>query len=550
MNATARLTSFRNDLGPAVWRSFVLSVLTGILWFSVETFFVYVLQAFMVSLHFVPIENTLVGKFPFIVNHALSALLLFGVLRAIAGFLKSFTVNLTYYRFIAEQRKYLFEIGLRSAHLRGGNDVASLFGDITTNASLLMQYLCLLFCGLFSSFLFFAFGLLLAPVEMMIGILLLLLFVYPFRKLGQKMKKAGEGISKEWAHVNGSLLSGLRNHFLLRVYRRTDQEIADANLRIDAYARHGIDNARAFSILSVYPLLVGITVLTILTMVAQKITMTSPAVLVSFFYIFIRLSQSASEASANYSLARFYWPAFKILMSTTRSRGNYVAETSTSRSTVTRVHSLKFDGVTFGFDAARTLFTNLSFELGEGQRLAIVGESGSGKSTLLTLIFGLIKPVQGRILVNDQPLAELGTSYYESIGYVGPEPFVTERSVRDNLLFGHPSPEAVLDDRLWEALRVSELEKEIRAFPEGLDYQLKEAHRLSTGQKQRVSIARAFLRRPSLFIFDEGTGNLDQKTEKTVIANLRAALGQTLFIFVTHRAELALASDQVVSLTV
>ncbi len=163
----------------------------------------------------------------------------------------------------------------------------------------------------------------------------------------------------------------------------------------------------------------------------------------------------------------------------------------------------------------------------------IKGESGSGKSTLLSLILGMYQPVSGQITINGFEINSIRDYLYERIAYVGPDPYLIKGTLRENLLYGNST---YLDDKkLIETLKLVQCETLLNSLPDGLNTILNEAAKLSTGQKQRLAIAKALLRHPKLLIMDESTANLDHKTEKEIIDNLKNILGSITSVIVSHK---------------
>jgi ABC-type multidrug transport system fused ATPase/permease subunit len=160
---------------------------------------------------------------------------------------------------------------------------------------------------------------------------------------------------------------------------------------------------------------------------------------------------------------------------------------------------------------------------------------------------GLLKPTAGQILINGKPVEEIRSSLAETIAYVGPEPYLLPGTVRENLLY--PKTKAVIDDQiLWQALRDSHIDHVIEGFPKGLDHLLFEDTQLSTGQKQRLALARALIRQPGLLILDEATANIDVETEGKIIQTLIKKKASMLITVVSHRSTFDAIADQVMSL--
>ncbi len=133
------------------------------------------------------------------------------------------------------------------------------------------------------------------------------------------------------------------------------------------------------------------------------------------------------------------------------------------------------------------------------------------------------------------------------VAYVGPEPYLISGTVRENLLYGHQSKDQVTDADLWQALGLAQLESEIRSLPGSLDAKLNEQTQMSTGQKQRLAIARALLRKPQMLILDEATANLDGQTEDRFIQCLRPLLPRLTTVIISHKGSFnALATSTII----
>jgi ABC-type bacteriocin/lantibiotic exporter with double-glycine peptidase domain len=173
--------------------------------------------------------------------------------------------------------------------------------------------------------------------------------------------------------------------------------------------------------------------------------------------------------------------------------------------------------------------------IGAGEACAIMGVSGSGKSTLLGLLMGMLAPTSGTIRVGGKSTDEYFADPDLRLGFVGPEPFLIEGTVRENLLYGVRRPN-VPDDELLQALRRAQLDELLAEKPGLLDHALTEAGEgLSTGQKQRLMFARAILVEPTLLVLDEASSNLDERTEALLSAEIQRMAGRCTILVITHR---------------
>ena len=193
-----------------------------------------------------------------------------------------------------------------------------------------------------------------------------------------------------------------------------------------------------------------------------------------------------------------------------------------------------FDNVAFGYGPDRTVLKDITLHARPGQMLAIVGPTGAGKSTLVNLLPAFHEPTQGRILIDGQDLQDLSLeSLRNQIAIVSQEPFLFNGTIRENILYGRldASP-----GELEAAARAANCHEFIARAPEGYDSLVGERGiKLSVGEKQRVSIARALLRNCPILILDEATASVDTATERLIQEALhRLMAGRTSFV-IAHR---------------
>jgi ATP-binding cassette subfamily B protein len=211
------------------------------------------------------------------------------------------------------------------------------------------------------------------------------------------------------------------------------------------------------------------------------------------------------------------------------------------------VQTLEFDDVTFQHQsAASPAISSISFRVARGDTIAFVGPSGAGKTTLVKLLVGLYPPLAGRILYNGIPSTDIDLDVLrERIGFVTQDTQLFSGTIRENLLFVNPKAS---DKECLEALRRSACESLLARAPKGLDTVIGEGGvKVSGGEKQRLSIARALLRHPQLLVFDEATSSLDSLTEEGIVETIRevAGTGESITILIAHRLSTILHADRI-----
>ncbi|WP_028296649.1 ABC transporter ATP-binding protein [Olivibacter sitiensis] len=209
------------------------------------------------------------------------------------------------------------------------------------------------------------------------------------------------------------------------------------------------------------------------------------------------------------------------------------------------LESLRFNQVVFRHKTANyNAIDDISFDISMGQTIAFVGPSGSGKSTLVKLLVGLYTPVSGQILFNDAYSTSIRYNpLRRQIGFVTQDTQLYAGTIKDNMLFVKP---AATDEEIMEAMRKASASALIAKASRGLYTVLGEnGMKLSGGEKQRLSIARALLRQPRLLIFDEATSALDSLTEEEITHTIReiSESKEQMTILIAHRLSTVMHAD-------
>jgi ATP-binding cassette subfamily B protein len=214
---------------------------------------------------------------------------------------------------------------------------------------------------------------------------------------------------------------------------------------------------------------------------------------------------------------------------------------------VSSLEDLSFESVTFTHQtASQPAVRDISFRVGRGQTVAFVGPSGAGKTTLVKLLVGLYRPQAGRILYNGVDSREADMeALRERIGFVTQDTQLFSGSIRENLLFVRPD---ATDAECLEALRRAACQSLLARADRGLDTVIGEGGmKVSGGERQRLSIARALLRRPDLLVFDEATSSLDSLTEEEISHTIRdvAESRDVMSILIAHRLSTVMHADRI-----
>lgn len=209
---------------------------------------------------------------------------------------------------------------------------------------------------------------------------------------------------------------------------------------------------------------------------------------------------------------------------------------------------VEFRDVGFAYPGAEApVLVDLSFAVDPGETLAIIGSTGAGKTTLVNLVPRLYDVTEGSVLVGGIDVREIEPeALWCHIGLVPQKPFLFSGTVASNLR--HARPDAT-DDELWDALRIAQADDFVKAMPDGLDSTIAQGGtNVSGGQRQRLAIARALVRRPSIYLFDDSFSALDLATDARLRAALTPVLRDAAMIVVAQRVSTIIGADRILVL--
>lgn len=363
--------------------------------------------------------------------------------------------------------------------------------------------------------------------------------------LSKKIKTIQKRIVKETSALAGTTTESLRNIELVKSLGLVSQEIRriSANtLKILGFELEKVKKIRTLGFIqgtTVNLMRNGLLLFLSWMVFSQRIT---PGMYIQFlfytFFIFNPLQELGSFIQA--------WREAQV------SLGKYheLMEIPAEHKPEQPIHpgpieNIRFSHVSFKhLTARRNALSDINFELKQGQTVAFVGPSGSGKSTLVKMLVGLYKPNEGEITYNKIPSTEIDTSDLRAqIGLVSQESQLFSGTIRDNLVFVKPS---ATEDELEKVMQKAAAQNLMARAENGLDTQIGEGGiKVSGGEKQRISIARALLRQPHLMIFDEATSALDSLTEKEITQTVKEVSAQRdrINVIIAHRLSTIMHAD-------
>ncbi|MDQ3089955.1 MAG: ABC transporter ATP-binding protein/permease [bacterium] len=365
--------------------------------------------------------------------------------------------------------------------------------------------------------------------------------------LSNKVKVIQQQIVKETAVLAGSTTESLRNIELVKSLGLADQEIGRLNTTTNKILGLELKKLRFVRSISfvqgtLINLLRTIILLFMLGLVFLRVITFGEffSLFVYSFFVFGPLQEIGvvinSYREAQVSLKRY-----------TDILAIPVEPIPNDAQPLSRVETLEFRNVSFSYKNAKvTAVENLSFEIKKGETVAFVGPSGSGKTSVVKLLVGLYQPTSGTILYNDISGSKIDLRDLRSqIGFVTQDTQLFAGTIRENLLFVNPN---ATDEECLDVLHKSACDSLLARADNGLDTVIGEGGvKISGGEKQRLSIARALLRKPTILVFDEATSSLDSLTEEEITKTVRSVTASKnhLAILVAHRLSTIMHADKI-----
>ncbi|CAA6807731.1 MAG: Lipid A export ATP-binding/permease protein MsbA [uncultured Sulfurovum sp.] len=385
----------------------------------------------------------------------------------------------------------------------------------------------------------------LALVILFLNPLTIFVFLKAFRNVAKMKKKENESIEVFQNTLTESLelynqirVQNREKHFLKTVDGQA-KEIRDRSYLFGLKSEVALEFSRLlifyshdiFKAIGIFMVLIGsLTIGTMLAIFSYAWVLMRPVdKLINFIHFYFNAKSAIERLNQILALEKEPYYAPKV--------DPFVNRTSAS---------IRLEDVSFSYDGTTEVLKDISFEIQEGEKVAIVGKTGSGKSTLAQILIGLYPISSGKIFYNEHEIKEVGyEKIRDNVGFVLQAPLMFNNSLRFNLTLG----KAYSDEVIYEALKIAQLYE----FVEGLEDKLetivgKNGTKLSGGQRQRLSIARVLLDNPKVIIFDESTSSLDSKTEKQLLEDLEIYIKDKTVITIAHRKSSIEKADRVIEI--
>lgn len=377
-----------------------------------------------------------------------------------------------------------------------------------------------------------------------------LLLGYITSILSKRIKAVQKSIVRETNVLAGSTTESLRNIELIKSLGLTNQEILrlnDTSHKILNLELKKVRDIRSISFVQgtfVNFLRQSILFMLMYLLFHEKVSLGQLMTLQFYSFFIFGPLQEIGNVILSYREAETSLMNFERIM-------HLPAEQVPDRAVaISKVESLRFEQVGFRHRTAMNkALHGITFQAGKGETVAFVGPSGSGKTTLVKLLVGLYRPDEGEIFYNETPsrLAEIN-SIRNQIGFVTQDTQLFSGSIRENLKFVNPE---ATDEDILDVLQKAACQNLLARGDNGIDTVIGEGGmKISGGEKQRLSIARALLRKPNLLVFDEATSALDSITEEEITNTIRAVSGNgsQITIMIAHRLSTIMHANRIIVL--
>jgi len=563
-----------NFLGARSIKLMVAASFLGLLLGGVEIAFAGYIAYVLQILGITDSAPSFINFWPFNESSAVMALiffLVFALLKSVLQAGKNFMAIYANELFVSRLKYICVNVLIYEHRLTvPASKINSYISDIFLKSSLVFHTLANTFPLIFQALLLLVFLMIISIQMSMIGLVYLLLgalLVYGIQKKIQFIVFPMAGINDR---LHRSIKRILDNWFLVKVSRVEQDESRRFLNEIREYIHRVAVSNFLSQISEVIPFLMGALVIVGLLILQVNFNYIDSILFVSFLYIFLRFVQVLGQIANFLGVVNMNMPYF---LSSYRFISNFsnkkisfyekgLSDSNGVSSTLEETHEfireerpfiiteppgIFAENLSFGYGEKIHVLKNFQVSLGGGGKLVITGESGSGKSTLLSLILGMLKPDSGTVKIGDLSPELFLEKAAEQIGYAGPNPFLFEGSIRENLLYGNRHN--ISDDIIIECLTSLKLNDWLSKINFDLNYLVgMEKGALSTGEQQRISIARALLRSPKLLILDEVSANLDAITEAKLVEHLDTLAGKVTIVIVTHRQGLKKYADQYIKM--
>lgn len=526
----------------------IVSIIASVLAIAAEYSLAQLIQIYTYALGFIKVEQ-INPKLHFLIEteQRFFIVLISGIFfRGLAQFLLNF-INVAFAEtFIYEMRNYFLDKIFDPTQASNYNlgKASNLFAEIIPKAAAYVTGLARIVTLSIQSFGLGLICFISLPREFISSAVTFIVIAPLVFYLNRKSKLFSIVLLVQSTRLNNQLMSSIKNFLFIKILGIEHQELLKTKEHTQKYYSAFMKNNVINSITNSLPNTIGIAIVFLLFYYFNQ-KGTSSAELLGLFYLLNRFIQSSSQLIGQINQVTIKAPNFDAIVELIKQ----AKDVKKKREDLIECHAeiksfdLSVKQLSFKYDTT-PIFEDLSFKLKANQILVIKGKSGSGKSTLLMSLIGLIQPQSGKIMWGTQEFSQIPKDLFKShIGYLGPEPFIINGSIYENVTYGIKSE--VSEEEILQACSLAKADQFVNESQKGLQTILSEqGEGLSMGQKQRLGLARALLRKPKILVLDEVTANLDHATEKAIVQNVESLKKEMTILIATHSSAFDGIADQ------
>ena len=375
---------------------------------------------------------------------------------------------------------------------------------------------------------------------------LLFVALFPVRRLAQRHGEEVISLHQNQSQTILEFLNGIR---LAKLFNAEAQHVSDFGAHINAMSTSRIEYVQLTTLGSLIFQISAALVAAIFVWLSIEVANLGIAQVIVLLVVFLRLAPRFNSIQSTLQQLLTDFPAYKNYSDYLKYfEENQEQEQAPGQVAPPLKSAMVFNHVMHAYPGSEGLsLKDISFEIPAGTITALIGPSGSGKSTIADLVMGLTRPETGDILVDDTAIIETNRrAWRSSVACVPQDAFLMNDTVEQNLRIG--SAEAS-EDEIWAALDQANIGELIRSLPDGLQTMAGDrGTRFSGGERQRIALARALLRKPQLLVLDEATSALDWESQKIIANAIRNLKGKLTILTIAHRPSLINFADNVISL--
>jgi ATP-binding cassette, subfamily C, bacterial len=354
------------------------------------------------------------------------------------------------------------------------------------------------------------------------------------RRWMRAVHASGTAVSESVSEVYSAATEHLQNLKAMKFYDAQTSDLEMFSSLQSSALQQSLHNTRGQAAAAFWFEAGSLTVLGAIIFASLQILNVAPASMLLLLAVFTRLFPRLAAGQSQLQAFLSELPAYENLMTIYRECVANAEVSGAIGPGPTLAREILLDRVGFRYDTERPLvLENLSLTIPAGKVTAIVGSSGAGKSTVADLVNGLLSPITGRVLVDGVELTpQTARAWRRHVGYVAQDTVLFHDTVRTNLRWANPDAS---EQEMRESLGLAAAEF-VFELPQGLDTTVGDRGMLlSHGQRQRIALARALLRKPGLLILDEATSSLDFDNEKRILDAIERLKGRATVLLIAHR---------------